>query len=79
MVTTKLIRVFVFAYADCWFSHEDAHLFTAGKEWGEMTNEAKLPYEKQSQEEQRKYDIAMAEWRKVGSYRNSLDKLKFHV
>ena len=30
-----------------------------------MTNEAKLPYEKQSQEEQRKYEIAMAEWRKV--------------
>ena len=30
-----------------------------------MTNESKLPYEKQSQEEQRKYEIAMAEWRKV--------------
>ena len=25
-VTTKLICVFVFAYADCWFSHEAAHL-----------------------------------------------------
>lgn len=37
----------------------------AGKEWGEMTNEEKLPYEKQSQEEQRKYELAMAEWRKV--------------
>ena len=22
----KLIRVFVFAYADCWFCHEAAHL-----------------------------------------------------
>lgn len=38
----------------------------AGKEWGELSNEAKLPYEKQSQEEQRKYEIAMAEWRKSG-------------
>ena len=26
-VTAKLISVFVFAYADCWFSHEEAHLF----------------------------------------------------
>ena len=26
-VTAKLICVFVFAYADCWFSHEAAHLF----------------------------------------------------
>ena len=26
-VTAKLICVFVFAYADCWFSHEVAHLF----------------------------------------------------
>ena len=25
-VTTKLICVFVFAYADCWFSHAVAHL-----------------------------------------------------
>lgn len=38
----------------------------AGKEWSNMTNEAKLPYEKQSQEEQRKYEIAMAEWRRSG-------------
>ena len=26
-VTAKLICVFVFTYADCWFSHEAAHLF----------------------------------------------------
>ena len=26
MVTAKLICVFVFAFADCWFSHEAAHL-----------------------------------------------------
>ena len=26
-VTAKLICVFVFGYADCWFSHEAAHLF----------------------------------------------------
>ena len=26
-VTAKLICAFVFAYADCWFSHEAAHLF----------------------------------------------------
>ena len=26
-VTAKLICVFVFAYADCWFSHEAAHIF----------------------------------------------------
>ena len=25
-VTAKLICAFVFAYADCWFSHEAAHL-----------------------------------------------------
>ena len=25
--TAKLICVFVFAYADCWFSHEAAHSF----------------------------------------------------
>ena len=27
-VTPKLICVFVFAYADCWFSHEAAHIKT---------------------------------------------------
>ena len=27
-VTAKLICVFSFAYADCWFSHEAAHLLT---------------------------------------------------
>ena len=26
-VTAKLIYAFVFAYADCWFSHVAAHLF----------------------------------------------------
>ena len=26
-VTVKLICVFVFAYADCWFSHEAAHIY----------------------------------------------------
>ena len=26
-VTAKLICVFVFAYADCWFSHEAAHFY----------------------------------------------------
>ena len=26
-VTAKLICVFVFAYADCWFSHEAAHIY----------------------------------------------------
>ena len=26
-VTAKLICVFVFAYADCWFSHGAAHIF----------------------------------------------------
>ena len=26
-VTAKLICVFVFAYADCWFSHEAAQMF----------------------------------------------------
>ena len=25
-VSAKLICIFVFAYADCWFSHEVAHL-----------------------------------------------------
>ena len=27
-VTAKLICAFVFAYANCWFSHEAAHLLT---------------------------------------------------
>ena len=31
-VTAKLICVFVFAYADCWFSHEAAHIFENRKE-----------------------------------------------
>ena len=26
-VTAKLICVFVFAYAKCWFSHDAAHMF----------------------------------------------------
>ena len=26
-VTAKLICAFVFTYADCWFSHEAAHMF----------------------------------------------------
>ena len=26
IVTAKLICAFVFAYADCWFSHEAAHI-----------------------------------------------------
>ena len=30
-VTAKLICVFVFAYAKCWFSHDVAHLFLAYK------------------------------------------------
>ena len=30
-VTAKLICVFVFAYADCWFSYEAAHLCYAGE------------------------------------------------
>ena len=25
-ITAKLICTFVFAYADCWFSHAEAHL-----------------------------------------------------
>ena len=29
-VTAKLICVFVFAYADCWFSHEAAQMFESG-------------------------------------------------
>ena len=27
-VTAKLICVFVFAYADCWFSHEKAQMYS---------------------------------------------------
>ena len=30
-VTAKLICVFVFAYADCWFSHSAAQLFCVGE------------------------------------------------
>ena len=29
-VTTKLICTFVFAYANCWFSHEVAHTIYCG-------------------------------------------------
>ena len=32
-VTVKLICVFVFAYADCWFSNEVAHLFIVILAW----------------------------------------------
>ena len=32
-VTAKLICVFVFAYADCWFSHEAAHLIRNSIDW----------------------------------------------
>ena len=28
LAVMKLICVFVFAYADCWFSHELAHILT---------------------------------------------------
>ena len=30
-VTAKLICAFVFAYADCWFSHEAAHIFVLAR------------------------------------------------
>ena len=31
-VTAKLICVFVFAYANCWFSHAKAHIFVTTQE-----------------------------------------------
>ena len=34
-VTAKLICVFVFAYAVCWFSHEEAQLY--GEEYNILT------------------------------------------
>ena len=42
-VTAKLICVFVFAYADCWFSHEAAHILTEKQNW---TFIAKCPMNK---------------------------------
>ena len=35
-VTAKLICVFVFAYADCWFSHEAAHIFDTKESFEEQ-------------------------------------------
>ena len=32
-VTSKLICVFVFAYADCWFFHEAAHMYSVLKKF----------------------------------------------
>ena len=32
-VTAKLICVFVFAYADCWFSHGAAHIVGLCQTW----------------------------------------------
>ena len=31
VITAKVICIFVFAYADCWFSHEAAHLYVYDK------------------------------------------------
>ena len=40
-------------------------LLSAGEEWREMDDKEKAPYEQASQEEQKKYEKAMAEYRKV--------------
>ena len=37
-VTAKLICMFVFAYADCWFSHVAAHIFYWGVNTRKQTN-----------------------------------------
>ena len=31
-VTVKLICIFVFAYAKCWFSHDGAHIMNSKKD-----------------------------------------------
>lgn len=36
----------------------------AGEEWREMDDSEKMPYEKKSQEEQKKYELKLAEYRK---------------
>lgn len=40
-------------------------LFLAGEEWREMDDSEKMPYEKKSQEGQKVYEVAMANFRKV--------------
>ncbi|KAH3820554.1 hypothetical protein DPMN_122298 [Dreissena polymorpha] len=42
----------------------------AGEEWREMDDSQKMPYEKKSQEEQKKYEVAMANFRKGGASAN---------
>lgn len=37
----------------------------AGEEWRKMTDEVKKPYEKRNREEKKKYDVAIAEYKKV--------------
>ena len=44
-VTAKLICVFVFAYADCWFSHGTAHIIAIMKEFYDHAKY--LAYEKE--------------------------------
>ncbi|KAL4226745.1 hypothetical protein ACF0H5_014725 [Mactra antiquata] len=42
----------------------------AGEEWREMNDSQKMPYEKKSQEEQKKYEVKMAEYRRTGGAAN---------
>lgn len=38
----------------------------AGETWREMDDSEKLPYEQKSQEGQKRYEVAMQEYRKTG-------------
>ena len=65
-VTAQLICVFVFAYANCWFSHAAAHVTFLISEQGEIAEEEeeesweeierKMEQKKQEQELERKTD-----------------------
>ena len=42
VITAKLICIFVFAYVDCWFSHEAAHLIYFQGKYADIENEIKI-------------------------------------
>lgn len=42
--------------------------FVAGEEWKKLSQADRAPYDKGAQEEQRKYEVKLAEWRKVGPW-----------
>lgn len=48
------------------FTLSNIMCFVAGEEWKKLSQADRAPYDKGAQEEQRKYEVKLAEWRKVG-------------